>query len=195
VDREQGIGWNVDTTTYVANGRTIPQLHAGFDFGFMLPVPHMSLWLYNSAGVSGGSRDNNLANFYFGGFQNNYVDNQDPKHYREFDSFPGFRIDELAGHTFAKSTLELNLPPWRFESVGSPGFYLEWIRPALFTGVLVTDPNHAVLRSTARDAGLQLDLDFSVMNHLPMTLSAGYARGFGGAGYGRSEWMLSLKIL
>jgi hypothetical protein len=34
-----------------------------------------------------------------------------------------------------------------------------------------------------------------VMNHLPMTLSAGYARGFGGAGYGRSEWMLSLKIL
>lgn len=195
VDREQGLGWNVDTTTYAANGRIIPQLRAGFDFGFMLPVPHMSLWLYNSAGVSGGSRDNNLANFYFGGFQNNYVDNQDPKHYREFDSFPGFKIDELAGHTFAKSTLELNLPPWRFENVGSPGFFLKWIRPALFTGVLVTDPNRAALRSTARNAGLQLDLDFSVMNHLPMTLSAGFARGFGGADGGRDEWMLSLKIL
>jgi hypothetical protein len=61
--------------------------------------------------------------------------------------------------------------------------------------VLVTDPNHAALRSTARDAGLQLDLDFSVLNHLPMTLSAGYARGFGGTGGGRDEWMLSLKIL
>ena len=28
-----------------------------------------------------------------------------------------------------------------------------------------------------------------------MTLSAGYARGFGGTDGGRDEWMLSLKIL
>ncbi|HEU0277363.1 MAG TPA: hypothetical protein VFQ95_06040 [Rhodanobacteraceae bacterium] len=199
VDHEQGLGWNLDTRTWVADGRVIPQLRAGFDFGFMLPVPHMSLWLYNSAGVSGGSRANNLANFYFGGFRNNYVDNEDPKHYREFDSFPGFEIDELAGHAFAKSTLELNLPPWRFDNVGSPGFFLKWIRPALFTGALVTDPGRAALRATTRNAGLQLDLDFSVLNHLPMTLSGGYARGFGGAGEGSrggaDEWMISLKIL
>ena len=195
VDREQGIGWNVDAATFVANGRTIPQLRAGFDFGFMLPVPHTSLWLYSSAGVSGGSRANNLANFYFGGFQNNYVDNQDPKHYREFDSAPGFEIDEIAGHTFAKSTLELNLPPLRFENVGTPAFYLKWIRPALFTGILVTNPNHHDLRQTARDVGLQLDLDFEVQNHLPMTLSAGYAKGFNGPRGNADEWMISLKIL
>lgn len=194
VDREQGLGWNLDAAAFVANGRTVPQLNAGFDFGFMLPVPHMSLWLYNSAGVSGGNRTDNLANFYFGGFQNNYVDNQDPKHYRDFDSFPGFGIDAIAGHSFAKSTLELNLPPVRFESVGSPGFFLKWMRPALFVGTLVTDPNRADLRNTAHDAGLQVDLEFEVANHLPMTLSAGYARGFGNPA-GKGEWMLSLKIL
>jgi hypothetical protein len=195
VDREQGIGWSVDAATFVANGRSIPQLRVGFDFGFMLPVPHTSLWLYNSAGASGGRRADSLANFYFGGFQNNYVDNTDPKHYREFDSFPGFEIDEIAGHTFAKSTLELNLPPLRFERVGSPGFYLKWIRPALFTGWLVTDPNHRDLRRSARDLGAQLDLDFEVLNHLPMTLSAGYAKGFSGPDGDADEWMISLKIL
>lgn len=195
VDREQGLAWNVDAATFVAGGSTIPQLNVGLDFGFMLPVPHMSLWLYNSAGASGGSRDNNLAYFYFGGFRNNYVDNQDPKRYREFDSFPGFDIDEIAGHTFAKSTVELNLPPLRFENVGSPGFFLKWIRPAVFAGALMTDPNHADLRHTVQDVGVQFDLDFEVLNHLPMTLSAGYARGFNGPDGDSDEWMLSLKIL
>lgn len=194
VDYEKGIAWNLDAAAFVAGGQTVTQLRGGFDFGFPLPVPHMSLWLYNSAGLSSGDRTNPLANFYFGAFQNNYVDYQDPKRYREFDSFPGFEIDELAGHTFAKTTLELNLPPLRFAQVGSPGFYLSWIRPALFTGYLVTDPNNSALRDTYRDAGFQLDLRFTVLNQLPMTLSAGYAWGFGGQSGTSNEWMLSLQI-
>ncbi|MGH8190893.1 MAG: YncE family protein [Rhodanobacteraceae bacterium] len=195
VDREQGLEWNLDATTYVANGKIIPQLRGGFDFGFMLPVPHMSLWLYNAAGASGGSLDNSLANFYFGGFQNNFVDNENPKHYRDFDSLPGFEIDAIAGHTFAKSTLELNLPPLRFENVGSPGLFLRWLRPALFTEALVTDPDRPDLRATQRDIGAQVDLEFEVLSHLTMTLSAGYAKGYGAGGSGRNEWMISLKIL
>ena len=195
VDREKGVDWNFNVSTYTANGKTSPHFRAGVDFGVMLPIPHASIWMYDSAGASGGQRGNSLANYYFGGFQNNYVDNQDPKRYRQFDTFPGFGIDELGGKTFVKSTLELNLPPWRFEQVGSPGFYLGYVRPAIFTGVLVTDPGHAVYRQTSRDAGIQLDLKFSVLNHLPMTLSTGYAWGFGGAHGTSTEWMLSLKIL
>jgi hypothetical protein len=195
LDREKGLSWNVDATAYVAGGKTVPQLRGGFQFGFLLPLPHTSLWSYTSAGVSGGQRSSALANFYFGGFHNNYVDNQDPKQYRGYDSFPGFEIDEISGHTFVKQMVELNLTPLRFAEVGTPGFYLKWLRPALFAGTLVTDPNHAAYRHTVRDLGVQIDIDISVLNHLPMTLSAGYARGFNGPDGDSDEWMLSLKIL
>jgi hypothetical protein len=195
VDREQGFGWNLDAATYVAGGKTVPQLRGGFDFGFMLPLRHSSIWLYNSAGVSGGDRSNSLASFYFGGFHNNYVDNHDAKRYREYDSFPGFGIDEINGQSFVKSTLEWNLPPIRFEEVGKPGAYLSWMRPALFAGVLVTDPNNSAFRRTATDLGGQLDFNFTILNRLPMTLSIGYAAGFEHWRKVDDEWMLSLKIL
>ncbi len=195
VDRESGWDWAVDASTFTSGGTTVPQIYAGIDFGFMLPLPHASIWMYNWAGKSGGKLSNPLASFYFGSFQDNYVDDHDPKQYREVDGFPGFGIDQLAGQSFVKSTLELNLPPWRFEQVGTPGFFLQWLRPALFGGVLVTDPRTAALRATYRDLGFQLDLRFETLSHRPMTLSAGYAWGFGDQHRTSREWMLSLKIL
>ena len=73
------------------------------------------------AGGSTGDRDDPLANFFFGGFGNNYVDNGEAKRYREVLSMPGFEIDAIGGRTFAKSMLEWNLPPLRFESLGHAG--------------------------------------------------------------------------
>ena len=198
VDREHGVGWSLDAGLWTADGRTIPKLRAGFDAGIALPWAHSSLWMYNAVGAAGGEGDDSLANFYFGAFRNNYVDKGDPKRYREFDSFPGFEIDKLGGRRFAKSVLEWNLPPIRFKRVGSPGFYLSWIRPALFGGVLATDAGADDARRTVRNLGGQLDLRFSVLNRFPMTFSLGYARGFGDGGdevQPGDEWMLSLKIL
>jgi len=40
-----------------------------------------------------------------------------------------------------------------------------------------------------------VDFQFDVLNRLPMMLSFGYARGFGGGGLGENEYMASLKIL
>ena len=195
VDHEKGFRWNLDTSVDVAGGDTVPKLRGGFDFGFVLPVAHSSIWLYNSAGVAGSDRRNSLANYYFGGFHNNYVDNRDVKRYREYDSFPGFQIDQVSGQSFVKSTLELNLPPLRFEEVGKPGAYLSWMRPALFAGVLVTDPNNSRFRRTVNDLGGQLDFNFTILNRLPMTLSLGYAAGFEHWRKIGDEWMVSLKIL
>ena len=195
VDHEQGFGWSLDAALLSAGGNTIPKLRAGFDAGIILPWAHSSIWLYNSAGVSGGDRNDSLANYYFGGFHNNYVDKGDPKRYRESDSLPGFEIDEVGGKSFAKSVLEWNLPPIRFEEVGTPGFYLGWIRPALFVGILTTDPAQAAFRRTVRDAGGQVDLWFYVLNRFPMTLSLGYAQGYADGGKVGDEWMVSLKIL
>ena len=70
---------------------------------------------------SPGSRDEPFANFFFGGFGNNWVDHGDEKRYREYYAFPGAELNEIGGRNFVKSTLEWNLPPLRFRRVGTPG--------------------------------------------------------------------------
>ena len=91
--------------------------------------------------------------------------------------------------------LELNLPPLRFEEVGSPGFFLGWARPALFVGALAAKPADGSERRTVFNAGAQVDLTFTVLSRLNMTLSFGYAAGFEDGDKLDDEWMLSLKIL
>jgi hypothetical protein len=108
---------------------------------------------------------------------------------------PGFGIDALNGRSFVKSMLEWNLPPIRFEALGTPGFYGSWIRPAIFSTALVTNPDSGEVRQDAYNVGLQLDLQLQVMHRLPMMLSFGYAKGFGGDGQGEDEFMVSLKVL
>ncbi|HWN06421.1 MAG TPA: hypothetical protein VNO53_04585 [Steroidobacteraceae bacterium] len=195
VDHEKGHRWDVVADVDHAGGDSIQRLRGSFDFGFALPLGNASVWLYNSAGVAGGNRDNSLSSFYFGGFGNNYVDDGDIKRYRDFDRFPGFEIDALAGRDFGKSILEMNLPPLRFEEVGTPGFFLGHARPALFVGMLTAHPADGTGRRTVYDAGAQVDLSLTVLNRLGMTLSFGYAAGFEDGRKVDDEWMLSLKIL
>jgi len=196
VDHEEGYEWNVTATEDYAQNeqQSLPKLHGGFNFGFALPWKHSSLWLYNSAGVAGGNQANPLGYFYFGSFKNNYIDNREVKRYRQYDSFPGFEIDQISARSFAKSVLEWNLPPVRFEEVGSASFFLSSARTALFAGVMFDDggtgPNH-----TLSDVGIQIDWNFTVALRLPMTFSIGYAAGFEGGVVQRNEFMVSLKIL
>ena len=195
VDDEKGMTWEAVLNANRANAQTIPQGRAGFDFGFALPIPHSSLWLRSAAGYSDGDRDDPFANFFFGGFGNNYVDSRSVQRYREYDSFPGFAIDEIRGRSFARQMVEWNLPPMIFESVGTPSFHLTWLRPAVFASALWTDPERSELRSRYGSAGTQVDLRFSVLHWFEMTLSAGYAVGFRGRQRAGDEWMLSLKIM
>lgn len=194
VDEEKGLRWELLLTADDSDFDTVVKPHVGFDFGFALPLKHASLWFYSAAGTSNGSRDDPLGNFYFGGFGNNYVDDGEVKRYREYDSFPGFEIDEIAATDFIKSVVELNLPPIRFREVGKPSFFLSYIRPAVFFGALRTDPGESFER-TLTSLGGQLDLSFTLAHRLPMTLSAGYAAGFEGGDRRGDEWMLSLKVL
>ena len=173
----------------------IPALYGGIDFGWPFLFDHSSIWLRNVAGWSHGDFNDPFANFYFGAFGNHYVDHGEVKRYRDYNRFPGFDIDELNGRTFVRSMLEWNLPPVRFSNVGTPANYLSWARPALFVGVLSTNPNDSAQRQTARDIGFQVDFQFNVMHDQEMTLSLGAAHGFADGDRGGNEWMLSLKVL
>ena len=203
VDHEKGYRWNVfasadRASNFVVPGlgdnSIIPKLRVGLDFGFALPWKHSSIWFYNSAGTANGDRLNTLTNYYFGGFGNNYVDDREVKRYRNFYSMPGFEIDAISARDFVKSVAEWNLPPVRFESVGTPGFYLGWIRPAVFFAALKTDPGKSFDRWFT-SAGVQLDLHFTVSHSHAMTLSVGYAAGFQSGNKRDDEIMISLKIL
>jgi sugar lactone lactonase YvrE len=195
VDDETGVLWSLLAHAYHAQGDITPSLLGKFDIGWPLPFDHTSVWIRTGAGVASGNVEDPLSNAYFGGFRNNYVDNGEAKRYRDMLSMPGFEIDALNGRTFVKGMLELNLPPIRFEALGSPGFYGSWIRPALFTTALVTNPDSPRDKVEAFNVGVQFDLQLHVLNRLPMMLSLGYARGFEGDGKGEDEIMLSLKVL
>ena len=198
VDAETGHSWSIKVHGYGAMDEVIPSVTGTYDVGFPLPLDHSSIWLRSGVGASAGSREDPLANLYFGGFGNNYVDsraNGGAQRYRDLLSFPGFDLDALQGKSLAKSTLEWCLPPVRFEGFGSPGFYVSWARPELFAGTLETDPLSSEFRQNARDIGAQVDFQLHVMHRQPMMLSAGVARGFGASGLGITEFMLSLEVL
>lgn len=193
VDAETGYHVYGNLTGQYGKNQFFPRAMAGFDIGTPLNWNHASVWLYTAAGISGGNRNSPLRSFYFGAFGNNFVDDRDEKRYRDWDSFPGYRIDSIASRNFVKAVGELNLPPVRFADVGVPSFFLSSARTAVFAGVLESDPG-ASDSHTAETAGAQVDFNFTVAVRLPLTLSFGYAKGLGGAGH-RDELMASLKIL
>jgi hypothetical protein len=195
VDDEMGVRWELVAEANHVNGDTIPRYRAGLDFGLPVGPAHSTVWLLNAAGVADGDRLDPFANFFFGGFGNNYVDDGAVKRYREHYAMPGFELNALGGRTFAKSTLEWNLPPLVFDRVGTPGFYLAWARPSLFGTHLATNVDDAPTRLEAQSAGLQVDLRFQVLHRLDMTLSAGYASGWVKGERVDDEVMVSLKIL
>jgi hypothetical protein len=194
VDHETGWQWTLEGRADRSRFDTVPKIRGELDFGFALPWKHASVWFYTHAGRAVGDTLDPLANYYFGGFGNNDVDDGDVKRYRSYYSLPGFEIGEIAGREFGKVTAEFNLPPLRFREVGSPGFYLSHVRPAVFVSGLITDPGEEFERTTST-AGAQLDLAFTFMHRLPMTLSVGWARGFEDGDKHGDEWMISLKIL
>lgn len=195
IDHEKGIRWDVAAYLDHANGEVVPKLRGGFDFGFALPLNNSSVWLYTSAGIAGGDRENSLGNWYFGAYGNNYVDDGEIKRYREYQSFPGFDIDELSGQDFAKTVLEWNLPPVRFAHLGTPSIFLSSARPALFASVLLKDIGDDAFRETYYNFGTQVDFQFTIAHRQPMILSIGYAQGFVDSTKFDEEWLLSLKIL
>ena len=196
VDGEKGFRWLLGTSISHVDGDTIPQYLGEFDVGFALPLKNSSIWLRSAVGGADGDPLDEFANFYFGGFGNNYLDRGTVKRYREFYSMPGFELNEIGGRNFAKTMLEWNLPPVRFRRGGTPGFYLTWARPSIFAKTLRTNLDDSSIRREVHSAGMQVDFRITVMSRHKMTLSLGYARGFGDdLIQDDNEFMISLKVL
>ena len=199
VDDEKGFRWSLTArNTVVADSLVADSLftrvHATYDQGVALPMPHSSVWFRTAAGFSPDAAAEPFANFYFGGFGNNYVDHLDEKRYREHYAMPGARLNEIGGRNFARSTVEWNLPPLRFSRAGTPGFYLMWMRPAVFAGGLVTNLDAAGIRRTVTNTGGQLDFRLNMLSSVDLTVSVGGAVAYERGAAPRREAMVSLKL-
>ena len=203
VDQEKGWSWSLDggvngvrfTRLGISRWRGFPFAQGTLDAGVPLPVPNTSVWLRTAAGGSPGDEAEPFANFFFGGFGNNHVDRQDPKRYRTVESFPGVTLNEVAGTTFTKAMVDLNLPPVRFSHLGRPAFYATWLRLSVFGGGIATDPDRPGWTRRLADVGAQADLRLMLLMQQSLTLSSGWARAFERGVPHDDEWMVSLKIL
>jgi hypothetical protein len=195
VDEEFGQRWTAVARTEYVDGEVVPKLFGTYDRGVALASGHSSLWSRSAAGFSPRPAALPFANFFFGGFGNNWVDHGDEKRYREWYSFPGLDLNELGGRNFVKSAVEWNLPPWRFRRAGIPAFYATWARPALFAGVIGTNLDERGVRRVATNVGGQWDVRFGTISALELTLSVGGAVAFERDREARREAMVSLKIL
>jgi hypothetical protein len=146
-------------------------------------------------GFSPNNRSDAFANFFFGGFGNNYVDHGDEKRYRDTYSMPGAELNEIGGRNFVKSMVELNLPPVRFQSFGTSGFYVPWMRPALFVSGLGTNLDDRLARRFIYNAGAQVDFSISALSVLDLMLSFGAGVAVERDYAPRYEAMISLKVL
>jgi hypothetical protein len=185
------VAWRVSARVDQTFPKTFPRLWAEYDRGFLTPLRNSSVWIRSSAGKAFGDSNDPFANFYFGAFGNNWVDKGEFSRYRDYYSFPGAHLNQLGANNFVKSTLEWDLPPVRFRSLGNTTFYFNWARLALFTGAMAANLDHA--RGYV-DAGLQADFRLVLFTHVKSTLSAGFGAARDREGHTGTEGMISLKL-
>ncbi len=201
---EQGYKLSFDAYTYFAQKKFYPSAALQFDTGFLIPfMRNTSFWLRTAVGQSFGDLNSAFGNDYFGGFRNNYVDYRDSYRYRDINSMPGARIDQIKAHCFAKFTGELNFRPIRFNNFGFLGFYPTYAQFSIFSTDLVANPWGYVAKNFSNfvNIGAQLNIEVVLFSYLKTTWSVGYAHIFPAGGHhdptttSRGEWMFSLKLL
>jgi hypothetical protein len=195
VDDEKGYRVQLQTSANYVNNTFYPRLNSSLDYGFALPWNHSSIWLRSSAGISTGDQDDPFANFYFGGFGNNWIDYQEPKRYRNYISFPGLEINHIGGCNFTKLLAEWTLPPLRFRHLGIPAFYVRWAHLTFFSSGIITNLDQPDYRTYFYNGGAQLDIHIVLFTLFKSTFSVGYARAYDESNQSSQEWMVSLKIL
>jgi hypothetical protein len=104
-------------------------------------------------------------------------------------------LNEIGGRNFVKSTIDVNLPPLRFQNFGTPGFYVPWMRSAVFVSGLATNLDDRTQRRRVLSAGAQFDVSVSALSVLELMFSVGAGIAVEDGRAPRRELMLSLKVL
>ena len=202
----KGLSWSLVINGNYVNEHLFPKLTGKAYFGLPTPIPFSSIWIQPSAGFSTGEARESFANFFFGGFGNNWIDHQDAERWREVTSFPGMGLQDNSiaaypsGTSYRKIMGEFRLPTIRFKRMGFPNLYANWLKITPFASILGTNGSSDGAY-TYTSTGIQADLHLVLFSGLNATLSLGYARAsrlatsFSPTSTYEPELMVSLKIL
>ncbi|MDI6767162.1 MAG: hypothetical protein QME52_10105 [Bacteroidota bacterium] len=195
IEAEEGIRGQIVMLDNYVKKNNFPRWYATADYGFLLPISHSSIWFRSFLGYSIGDRSEPFANFYFGGFGNNWVDYHSAKRYREYYTFPGLEINEIGGTNFGKLLIEWTLPPLRFRRLGFVNLYCNWLHPTVFSSIIGTNIDRKSGQQIFMNVGSQLDLKIVLFSRLESTLSVGYAFAREKNHKLTKELMVSLRIM
>jgi len=196
VEAEKGLKTGATLAGTWVQDRVVPRVDGELAYGLPLPWNHSTLWLWTFGGLSpGGDPQDPFANFFFGGFGNNWIDHGSANRYRTSDSFPGLEINEAGGRNYGKVMAEWTLPPLRFRRLGYPGIYCTWARLSLFSSALATNLDDPAMKTEVYNVGAQANFKMVLFSSLESTLSVGYAQALAEGRNPSHELMASLKIL
>jgi hypothetical protein len=194
IEDEEGYELKLYITDDYVDKSNILQIFGNADYGILLPLRNTTFWIRSSIGKSFGDSSNLFNAFYFGGFGNNYLDMYSIQRYREMESFPGVKINELAGNSFAKATFEINLQPLRFNKLGFLPFYTTYARLSLFSSIISLQDDSFKNNKFLANTGVQVDFELVLFYLLKSYLSFGYAMAYQNSFSPRDEFMISLKF-
>ncbi len=195
VEVERGVRWSLNVHGTFVRSEVFPRAYTNFDYGLPLPLAHSSVWIRSSFGYSTGERLEPFANFFFGGFGNNWVDHREVRRYRESYAFPGKKINAVGGTNYAKAMIEWSLPPVRFRRFGFPMIYCNWMQLNIFSGGIATNLDSDTYGRELANTGAQLDMQLVLFSMLESTLSFGFAAAYEKGNAATTEYVISLKLL
>ncbi|GAB4297415.1 MAG: hypothetical protein Kow0098_21570 [Ignavibacteriaceae bacterium] len=164
-----GFGSDPDNPQYAG------ELHAEWDRYSLWLFPHNVFHYKIAAGYHYINEDLFQARYFFGGFGNREVENENVKQFRKVFRFPGIPIYSLAAERFVKVTLENNFPPLRFANASIGQHFLNHIDLSVFSQALLVKSDQP---ERWIDIGAQINFIFKHWFNLESTFSAGIAKAW-----------------
>ena len=152
---------------------------------------HNTLHFKLAAGYHYDNENLIQARFYFGGFGNRYVENEEVKQYRKVFRLPGIPIYSLDTDRFVKIMLENNFPPIRFSNLSFSQHFINHLDFSIYSQALIVKSD---VSNKWLDIGIQGNIVFKHWFNLESTFSAGIAKAWWDKGEDW-EWFLSIKLL
>jgi len=193
-DYEQGIDFNWTITLYGTKFE-VPEVA----LNTYAEISNFSTWLFNHnvlhVKFAGGYLWNNddliQARFFFGGFGNRGIDNDEIKQFRKIFRYPGIPIYSLNTDKFIKVMFENDLPPLRLSNWSLFHHFVNHLDFAIYTQSLATSSD---IGDYWIDVGAQLDIKLKHWYNLESTISAGISKAWSDK-INDWEWFLSIKLL
>ncbi len=172
-----------------------------FDVNTYIDLSNFRTWLWSHnvlhVKIAGGYLwyNENIvqSKFYFGGFGNRPVDNDEVRQFRRVFRFPGISIYSLDVEEFGKLMLENDFPPIRVSDWLLFDQFINHFDFSVYSQGLITQ---SYLGNYLVNAGAQMDIRLKHWYNLESTFSAGIAKAWVlPTGTTDWEWFLSIKLL